>query len=84
MTHDSSEPTKDKQPQQKEPSILTPGEIARARDAVVASSVLTPGEIARARDAVGAAQDYLQDTMKTIEADRSGQLSPSHTPGRSR
>lgn len=47
---------------------------------------LTPGEIARqaAEEAAEAMKRHIQGRPSDIEPERSGQLSPPHTPGRSR
>jgi hypothetical protein len=46
-------------------------------------ALLTPGEIANLREAAVGAQ-ALKGTMEHVGEERSGQLSPSHTPGRAR
>jgi len=45
--------------------------------------LLTPGEIASI-SSLPATREYLRGTMENVGEERSGQLSPPHTPGRGR
>jgi hypothetical protein len=57
-----------------QPRFPSPGEMA----------AMTPGEIAKIRDAAAKAEELIRGSAENIEDERSGQLSPSHTPGRGR
>jgi hypothetical protein len=60
------EQTKDKLIEQSDLSLLTPSEIARQA----------------AVEAAAAMKETIQGKATHLEPERSGQLSPSHTPGR--
>ena len=55
----------------------------RTLDPQAKPKLLTPGEIAGLRDAAAGA-NALKGTMQDVAEERSGQLSPPHTPGRGR
>jgi hypothetical protein len=55
----------------------------RPEDLQAKPKLLTPGEIANLGDAAAGA-NALKGTMQNVGEERSGQLSPPHTPGRRR
>ena len=59
-------------------------EVAAQRQAPdpVSPEQLTPSEIATVRDAAAVARGFLHGTAHDVENERTGQLSPPHTPGR--
>ncbi len=44
-------------------------------------AILTPGQIAEMKEAAAAGKKAAGGTMEQVEMQRSGQLSPPHTPG---
>jgi hypothetical protein len=55
----------------------------RAEDPQAKPKLPTPGEIAGI-GSLPTTREYLRDTMEDVKNERSGQLSPPHTPGRGR